>query len=327
MFPVRQSFVTSVLFISSVQSEDHLLLQRLDLSPSGEWEIAPPKWCFIRLHQGVVYGFLPGRAEELKRGEVLALAPGAPGLFRVSQLGPAQLHYFYFQPAQLNSLLTLSERRGFELLADNSKSGVFRFSSAHPAARLFARLGGISLSQNRLLERCHALEIVALLFNENLAPAPSPDALARSTSVRFAELIESMPEVEILNQPPVELARRCGCSLRHFTRLFRGHFGLSVRAKQIELRLETARRLLRETDSSVAAVALDSGYRHLGLFNAVFKKRFGITPTEFRQSHNGSRETTRQISARNPGAPVGPDTPLEINGHANPLMTSIQPSH
>ncbi|HEX4644860.1 MAG TPA: helix-turn-helix transcriptional regulator, partial [Verrucomicrobiae bacterium] len=265
-----------------MQSEDHLLLQRLDLPASGEWEIAPAKWCFIRLDRGVVYCFQPGRVEELAPGEVLALAPGAGGAFRASQLGPAQLHYFYFQPAQLNCLLTLSERRGFELLASGSKSQISRFHGSHPAAPLFARLDELSPCPNRLLERCLALEIVALLFNESLMPAPPPDATAGSAPARFVELIQKLPEVEILHQPPVELARRCGCSLRHFTRLFRGHFGLSVRAKQIELRLETARRLLRETDASVVDIALDSGYHHLGLFNTVFKRRFGMTPTEFR---------------------------------------------
>ena len=39
-------------------------------------------------------------------------------------------------------------------------------------------------------------------------------------------------------------------------------------------------------------MAYDSGYRHLGLFNAMFKKRFGMTPGEWRQ---------RNMRQKNPG--------------------------
>lgn len=104
------------------------------------------------------------------------------------------------------------------------------------------------------------------------------------TPMRFLELIQSMAETELLNHSPAELAARCGCSARHFARLFRDHFGTSVRSKQTQLKLEKAQRLLAESDAKVLKVAFDVGYRHLGLFNALFKRHFGVTPTEWRRS-------------------------------------------
>ncbi|MSU61910.1 MAG: helix-turn-helix domain-containing protein [Pedosphaera sp.] len=64
----------------------------------------------------------------------------------------------------------------------------------------------------------------------------------------------------------------------------------------MELRLQKAGQLLRESDAKIDHVAMESGFRHLGLFNAMFKKRFGTTPTEWRrgaENKTGSRRLVR----------------------------------
>jgi len=98
-----------------------------------------------------------------------------------------------------------------------------------------------------------------------------------------------MPDAEFISRPPLELARLCSCSARHFNRLFREHFGVSVRARQTELRLLKARKLLGTTEEKIAEVAFESGYRNLSLFNSLFKRRFDVTPTEWRQQSGNDR--------------------------------------
>ena len=87
----------------------------------------------------------------------------------------------------------------------------------------------------------------------------------------------------MINHTPAQLASLCGCSGRHFNRLFRSCFGISVRARQTELRLLKARQLLTETEKKVLEIAVDSGYRNLSLFNLLFKRQFGMTPSETRR--------------------------------------------
>ena len=41
--------------------------------------------------------------------------------------------------------------------------------------------------------------------------------------------------------------------------------------------------LLRETNDKIMDVAYNSGYRHLGLFHQMFKKRYGMTPNQWRR--------------------------------------------
>ena len=49
-------------------------------------------------------------------------------------------------------------------------------------------------------------------------------------------------------------------------------------------RIEDACSRLRETSTPISTVALDVGYASLSVFNKAFKERYGITPTEFRNS-------------------------------------------
>jgi AraC-like DNA-binding protein len=94
-----------------------------------------------------------------------------------------------------------------------------------------------------------------------------------------------MAEDELRKHTPEELAAMCGCSLRHFRRLFRQVFGVSLRDTVTRLRLEHARGLLRHSDQKVVDIALESGFQTLGLFNVLFKRQYGVTPTGWRERH------------------------------------------
>ena len=70
----------------------------------------------------------------------------------------------------------------------------------------------------------------------------------------------------------------------HFHRKFRELTGESVQACIRRLRMERAMALLRNTDRSVTAIALDSGYETSEAFSKAFKTLYGLTPTEARRS-------------------------------------------
>ena len=82
--------------------------------------------------------------------------------------------------------------------------------------------------------------------------------------------------------PPstVELARQIGVSDRTLRNGFQELFGTTVIGYLTSLRLQQAEQLLREKQLSVAEVANLVGYSHLGYFAKVFKRQFGVTPSE-----------------------------------------------
>jgi transcriptional regulator GlxA family with amidase domain len=95
-------------------------------------------------------------------------------------------------------------------------------------------------------------------------------------------VLEHLSPDELLRLPVAELAGKFGWSRRHVNRLFHQHFGFSVAALKMEMRMLKAASLLRDPNAKVINVAGECGFDHPGLFNACFKKRFGISPGQWR---------------------------------------------
>jgi AraC family transcriptional regulator len=84
------------------------------------------------------------------------------------------------------------------------------------------------------------------------------------------------------------LAQQVGLSAYHFAHLFRQATGETPHQFVIRTRLETAQRLLRETDWPLSQVALSVGFQSQSHFTQVFKERLGETPRQYRQTHGKS---------------------------------------
>lgn len=263
--------------------QSHLSLDELDLPPSAEWEAPPQCWCFVRVDKGQGYWLGQGEAREVNTGDVLALPPARRGMFRASQLGPVRLFHFRFCPDLMSELLTMSERQHFDRLAGKATLSIRLLPASHLIAKQFSELCAHMETVSGLVARCQMLELVGNIFARDLMPARSAENTTLSATKRIKVLLDHLTEEEFLNASSDELAAYCGCSPRHFSRLFLQHFGVSLRSRQTEMRLLKARRLLAETDSRVMTVATACGYRHLGVFNALFKRRFSMTPTEWRR--------------------------------------------
>ena len=79
-----------------------------------------------------------------------------------------------------------------------------------------------------------------------------------------------------------ELARRAGLSSARFSRRVRAVFGLSASQLVIKVRIDAARRMLREADAPIARIALACGYCDQSAFTRQFKAVTGLTPVQYR---------------------------------------------
>ena len=82
----------------------------------------------------------------------------------------------------------------------------------------------------------------------------------------------------------IRLAREVEMSEFHFSRAFKRTTGLTPSQYFIHLRLEKARRLLRETNRSVIEIGLDVGYTSASHFAQIFRREVGISPSEYRSN-------------------------------------------
>lgn len=86
-----------------------------------------------------------------------------------------------------------------------------------------------------------------------------------------------------------DLAGLAGLSVGHFSRRFRGSFGVAPREYVIRSRLEHAKTLMRQTRSPLCQIALDSGFSDQAHLSRTFHAIVGSTPTRWRREQDPTR--------------------------------------
>ena len=141
-----------------------------------------------------------------------------------------------------------------------------------PGARVYAEQLARALSA-RLL-RAHSNRVPQ-------APAPPRGGLTRTQLARAIEFMDA----NLSGSPSLEeIADPAGLSPAHFTRQFKASMGVAPHQYLLRSRMERAKRLLRETDRSVAQVAFECGFSHQEHMTRVFSRFTGTTPAAFRRT-------------------------------------------
>ena len=121
---------------------------------------------------------------------------------------------------------------------------------------------------------------------ENYVRAQARAVFDRQERLVPVELLEVRAQVEQrfaekLRLP--ELARRAGWSVPHLCTEFRRFFGVPVIQYAQQLRMNRAAYLLRDQNRRIGEIAVQVGYPDLYTFSRMFKRRFGVSPREFRR--------------------------------------------
>lgn len=80
-----------------------------------------------------------------------------------------------------------------------------------------------------------------------------------------------------------DIAKVAEFSESHFMRYFKETMGTSFIEYLKEYRLTMSTRLLQSSEASILDIAEEVGFDNLSYFNRSFKKRYGVTPSQFRR--------------------------------------------
>lgn len=103
--------------------------------------------------------------------------------------------------------------------------------------------------------------------------------------------------------PLEHVAQMVHLSPYYFSRLFKREKNCTFVAFLTQVRIERAKRLLQNSDLTVARVAKESGYRDAGYFCRVFRQVVGVTPNQYRSERR--IEQKRDTTESGAGLPAG----------------------
>ena len=193
-----------------------------------------------------------------------------------------RIYWLFFRyPANGRSVLGLSRAETKALTKRLKARHAHVFSVDSTVHQLFRDFFHASDSLPRGPYRTLALRTIALrlllIVAESSENRPSLKTLAKISNI--ANLIKKRPSHRFST---AELAAHAKLSQSHFTSLFRQVVGLPPYAYLAKCRLETARRLLAETDDAIGHIAKSLGYSSSQHLAAQFRKTYGITASAWR---------------------------------------------
>lgn len=176
---------------------------------------------------------------------------------------------------------------------------------------------------NGVYEYCHPVlygeDVAAVVFIGNILTVPSPLTIPffetfernfdEEQCARFAALIDNHIRL-LLHEYPGEhnnfnpvinnmlnyieeilytdislknLAILFNYNEKYIGKLFKKHTGMTVKEYVNDKRLHRAETLLLETHLSITDISLKMGFNNVTYFNRLFKRKFGLSPSEYRK--------------------------------------------
>ncbi|MFB0488670.1 AraC family transcriptional regulator [Methylobacterium sp. OAE515] len=148
------------------------------------------------------------------------------------------------------------------------------------AASTIGRSDRYSTLVRRQLARALAAHVFGTYALSSSAGERKRGGLAPWQLRRLQQRVESEPAKSLSLQT---MAQDCGLSTGHFARVFRSSVGSSPRAWLIKERIKVAKQLMRQSDLSLAEIALACGFSDQSHFTRIFTRAEQVSPGRWRR--------------------------------------------
>ena len=221
-----------------------------------------------------------GKRWNISKDQMFILFPGMESTYYADKEDPWYYCWIGFQGESAGEIV---ENIGFDL-----QTPVLSFKDVYKIENEIKRmLGARELTLDGKLSRnAGMMEILSYMIRESARRAGN-DGITNiySYSEYAVRYINNHFSEKIRIQ---DLADHIGISRSYFVKLMKQETGMSPQEYLIETRMRRASDLLSRTQDSIKVVATECGYDDALAFSKVFKSRFGLNPSEYRQKYNKS---------------------------------------
>lgn len=213
---------------------------------------------------------------QLEAGTLLFLSPFAKRKLYLPQ--GCRAIYAVIPSALLEEYIGIPKRASVVLLPDGTNTAKEKLIELFDLQ--YNTQGGTALEQMRVtFELLSALQPVI----SSLPPEETGTTLKEDRTAGIAAYME-----EHFREPLqlADLAETFSLSKQHLSLIFHQEFGVPFLSYLQNLRLNEAERMLLTTTETITAIGENSGFPNLKSFNQNFRQRHGMSPKEFRKSHN-----------------------------------------
>ena len=132
--------------------------------------------------------------------------------------------------------------------------------------------------------KSYLFELFYILFKECFEIHDCSTKIKDDTTNDIKAILEYI-KINYMNPISIkDLANVVNFSEHYFMRFFKKYMGMTCVDYINEYRLKIATNLLETTDMSIMEIAVKVGVNNISYFNKIFKKKFNLTPKEYRKN-------------------------------------------
>lgn len=263
------------------------------------WQISEDAESAIRPHfhpgifeihlvvRGRLSYLIDGIGHTLCAGDLLLIPPEKAHGTGEDPLGRCERYWLQIrEPGAGHPLLGLPEQASAEILCRLRQAPVRPFRGGATAAALFQKIRDAYADESDPLRTVNLHNLILRVLLDFLALTEPVSSVHGGTGIGSAiKLIENSAASVTL----AEMAKAAGMSESTLKTRFKKETGLPPVEYATRRRIETARRLLHASPSSITEVAHELGFSSSQHFATVFRRYTGVTPQEFRDGPAGNR--------------------------------------
>lgn len=151
--------------------------------------------------------------------------------------------------------------------------------------RLYGR-GNAEHTEKLISMKTGVIDLLAWLQYQPVMPETSRLVYYTRSQVEMVRHIEAVISAELpVPHSAQEFAQNYGVSENSIKNYFSGVYGQSIPQYTRQLRMVRAAELLATSVFPVSEIAVQVGYENQSKFSAAFRKKFGVSPLEYRRNH------------------------------------------